>query len=87
MSRFNMSVYEFDDVENVSYYDYMMYQADEIPSIPMEEMVAPLLVYSITYILGLVGNILILVAVTGQKQVDTFSKISETNCNKEESLG
>ena len=79
MSRFNMSVYEFDDVENVSYYDYMMYQADEIPSIPMEEMVAPLLVYSITYILGLVGNILILVAVTGQKQVDTFSKISESH--------
>ena len=65
-----MSMYDYDDVENGSYYDYMMYQADEIPSIPMEELVAPLLVYSVTYILGLVGNILILVAVTGQKQVE-----------------
>ena len=29
----------------------------------------PVLVYSVTYITGLIGNILILVAVTGQKQV------------------
>ena len=29
----------------------------------------PVFVYSVTYITGLIGNILILVAVTGQKQV------------------
>ena len=33
------------------------------------ELLVPVLVYSVTYITGLIGNILILVAVTGQKQV------------------
>ena len=37
--------------------------------IDQSELLVPVLVYSVTYITGLIGNILILVAVTGQKQV------------------
>ena len=57
-----------DNWTDYEHYDYeIMY--DEIPSIPLDELLAPLLVYSVTYCTGLLGNILILVAVTGQKQV------------------
>ena len=56
-----------DNWTDYEHYDYSMY--DEIPSIPLDELLAPLLVYSVTYCTGLLGNILILVAVTGQKQV------------------
>ena len=65
-------------VENLSssvdyeLYDYEDYEYEYDPSttsISVEELVVPLLVYSITFIIGLVGNILILVAVRGQKQV------------------
>ena len=48
-----------------------------IPTIGQSELLVPVLVYSVTYITGLIGNILILVAVTGQKQVGegkSFSK-------------
>ena len=41
----------------------------DYPSIDMKELLPPLLVYSVTFITGLIGNILILLAVTGQKQV------------------
>ena len=40
-----------------------------IATINQSELLVPVLVYSVTYITGLIGNILILVAVTGQKQV------------------
>ena len=54
------------------YYDYEDYWYDYDPSlssISVGELVVPLLVYSITFTIGLVGNILILVAVRGQRQV------------------
>ena len=53
-------------------YDYEDYWYDYDPSlatISVEELVLPLVVYSITFTIGLVGNILILVAVRGQRQV------------------
>lgn len=65
MSQNNESDYE-------TYYNYSLYEDYEegrIPSIPTEELLVPLLVYSITFITGLGGNILILVAVASQKQV------------------
>ena len=65
MSETNESDYD-------SYYNYSVYQDYEeagIPSIPTEELLLPLLVYSVTFITGLLGNILILVAVASQKQV------------------
>jgi hypothetical protein len=40
-----------------------------LATITVDELVVPLVVYSITFTIGLVGNILILVAVRGQKQV------------------
>ena len=59
--------------DNYSYYDYdPEYELGDVPAIPLDELLVPVLVYSVTYITGLIGNILILVAVTGQKQVDTF---------------
>ena len=59
-----------------SYYNYSLYEDyhELIPEIPSEELVFPLLVYSITFITGLVGNILILVAVASQKQVTSIMK-------------
>ena len=62
---------------NESYYDshypynYSLFEDYEevIPSIPTEELVVPIIVYSLTFITGLLGNILILVAVASQKQV------------------
>ena len=56
-------------------YNYADYEYDYDPTITtisLKELVAPLLVYSLTFILGLVGNILILVAVTAQKQVGLY---------------
>ena len=53
-------------------YDYEDYWYDYDPSlatISVDELVVPLVVYSITFTIGLVGNILILVAVRGQRQV------------------
>ena len=57
------------DYELYDYEDYYYEYDPSSTSISMEELVVPLLVYSITFIIGLVGNILILVAVRGQKQV------------------
>ena len=61
---------------NESYYDshynysvFEDYEEGVIPSIPTEQLVVPILVYSLTFITGLLGNILILVAVASQKQV------------------
>ena len=68
-------------VENLSssvdyeLYDYEDYEYEYDPSttsISVEELVVPLLVYSITFFIGLVGNILILVAVRGQRQVRLY---------------
>ena len=59
--------------ESYQLYDYDEYWYDYDPSlssISMGELVVPLLVYSITFTIGLVGNTLILVAVRGQKQVN-----------------
>ena len=66
-----MEDYDAEDLNETDEYDYdyTMYQADNLPSIPLAELLTPLLVYSVTYVTGLIGNILILVAVTGQKQV------------------
>ena len=58
--------------DNYSYYEEYEYELGDVPAIPLDELLVPVLVYSVTYITGLIGNILILVAVTGQKQVDTF---------------
>ena len=63
-------------IESYQLYDYDDYLYDYDPSlssISMGELVVPLLVYSITFTIGLVGNTLILVAVRGQKQVNYFS--------------
>ena len=57
------------DYELYDYEDYAYEYDPSTTSISVEELVVPLLVYSITFIIGLVGNILILVAVRGQKQV------------------
>ena len=60
-------------IESYQLYDYDDYLYDYDPSlssISVGELVVPLLVYSITFTIGLVGNILILVAVSGQKQVN-----------------
>ena len=62
--------------ESYQLYDYDEYWYDYDPSlssISVGELVVPLLVYSITFTIGLVGNTLILVAVRGQKQVNYFS--------------
>ena len=58
--------------------DYHLYDYDEywyeydtsLSSISTGELVVPLVVYSITFTLGLVGNILILVAVKGREKVN-----------------
>ena len=52
--------------------DYEEYLYDYDPSqatIPIGEMVVPMVVYSITFTIGLFGNILILLAVRGRNQV------------------
>ena len=62
--------------ESYQLYDYEDYLYDYDPSlssISVGELVVPLLVYSITFTIGLVGNTLILVAVRGQKQVNCVS--------------
>ena len=56
--------------ENYDYEDYYYEYDPALTEISVLEMVVPLLVYSITFTMGLVGNILILVAVRGQTQVD-----------------
>ena len=59
-------------------YDYEDYWYDYDPSlatISVDELVVPLVVYSITFTIGLVGNILILVAVRGQRQVSSFPPV------------
>ena len=55
--------------DHYNYSDYGDYSEGIIPSIPTQELVLPLLVYSLTFLTGLLGNILILVAVASQKQV------------------
>ena len=63
--------------------DYQLYDYDEywydydtsMSSISTGELVMPLLVYSITFTIGLVGNILILVAVKGRKKVNKVGKL------------
>ena len=49
-----------------------MYEEGEVPSPAMSEVLVPVLIYSATYLTGLLGNILILVAVTEQKQVGCY---------------
>ena len=61
--------YEYGD----KWYDYDEYLYEYDPSqatITMGEMVVPLVVYSITFTIGLFGNILILLAVRGKNQVN-----------------
>ena len=57
-----------------SYADYEYDYDPSITTISCNELLVPLLVYSITFILGVVGNILILLAVTAQKQVECWSE-------------
>ena len=55
--------------------DYEEYLYDYDPgqaTINMGEMVVPMVVYSITFTMGLFGNILILLAVRGRNQVSIF---------------
>ena len=61
------SNFSYDEYEYDHYYDYDY--DPNLSSIPLEELVVPLLIYSITFTIGLLGNTLILVAVRGQKQV------------------
>jgi hypothetical protein len=64
-------------------YDYQMYDYDDYwydydpgnYSISMGELVVPLLVYSITFTIGLMGNTLILVAVKAKKQVRRIQSV------------
>ena len=68
MSVTNQSGYYLYDYE-----EYLYEYEQNLTGIPldpsMDELVVPLLVYSLTFITGLVGNTLILVAVRGQTQV------------------
>ena len=57
-----------------SYADYEYDYDPSFTTISFNELLVPLLVYSITFILGVVGNILILLAVTAQKQVECWSE-------------
>ena len=50
-------------------YEYEYEYDPNISTISAEELAVPLFVYSLTFVLGVVGNILILVAVSAQKQV------------------
>ena len=59
--------------------EYPMYEEGEVPSPAMSEVLVPVLIYSATYLTGLLGNILILVAVTGQKQVRCYSYKASTS--------
>ena len=58
---------DYNDYEDY-YYDY----DHAVNEISVGDMVVPLLVYTITFTIGLMGNILILVAVGGQTQVCTM---------------
>ena len=71
MAELNESYYD-------GYYNYSVFEDYEevVPSIPIEQLLVPILVYSLTFITGLLGNILILVAVASQKQVRDLSTIS-----------
>ena len=68
----NYADYGYEDYPLYNDTDYPMYEEGEVPSPAMSEVLVPVLVYSATYITGLLGNILILVAVTGQKQVRCY---------------
>ena len=83
-----MEDYDAEDLNETDEYDYdyTMYQADNLPSIPLAELLTPLLVYSVTYVTGLIGNILILVAVTGQKQVSWNNPVLEILINLKRQL-
>ena len=72
----NYADYGYEDYPLYNDTDYPMYEEGEVPSPAMSEVLVPVLVYSATYITGLLGNILILVAVTGQKQVRLQSTTS-----------
>ena len=73
MAEMNESYYD-------SHYNYSVFEDYEevIPSIPTEQLVVPILVYSLTFITGLLGNILILVAVASQKQVKATCQCQES---------
>ena len=51
------------------YEDYYYEYDSTVNEISVGELVVPLLVYSVTFTIGLMGNVLILVAVSGQTQV------------------
>ena len=71
MTEMNESYYD-------SHYNYTVFEDYEegvIPSIPTEQLVVPILVYSLTFITGLFGNILILIAVASQKQVKVVNNL------------
>ena len=74
MAEMNESYYDHYD----SHFNYSVFEDYEevVPSIPIEQLLVPILVYSLTFITGLLGNILILVAVASQKQVRDLSTIS-----------
>ena len=63
------------DYQLYEYEDYLYDYDPNLASISLEELVVPLVVYSITFTIGLVGNILILVAVRGQRQVSSFPPV------------
>ena len=72
--------YEYGD----KWYDYDEYLYEYDPSqatITMGEMVVPLVVYSITFTVGLFGNILILLAVRVKNQVKTQHLSLVTSCS------
>ena len=56
---------------------YIIKGTESVQTIYQSELLVPVLVYSVTYITGLIGNILILVAVTGQKQVGEGTSFSK----------
>ena len=75
MAEMNESYYDSHYHYNYSVFGDYEYEEGVIPSIPTEELVVPIIVYSLTFITGLLGNILILVAVASQKQVSDMSTI------------
>ena len=65
-------------INDYQIHDYDDYWYDYDPgnySISMGELVVPLLVYSITFTIGLMGNTLILVAVKAKKQVRQLQSV------------
>ena len=63
------------------YYDDYEYTVSEpdLADLPITELLLPLTVYSVTFVIGLVGNVLILVAVRGQKQVGKCTQSVDLN--------